>query len=62
MRPQAKTLARKAYEKWYGPKPTGLNVIDDTRWRAAREQLWPAWNNGYGTARGNVPTRRQVTT
>lgn len=38
-----------------------MSVIDEAQWRSNREKLWPAWQGGFGAARGNVPTKRQVT-
>lgn len=61
MKAQARTAARKSFEAWYGKKPSSGNVVDDAQWVANREKLWPAWNGGFGAARGNKPTRRQVT-
>lgn len=60
MKAQAKTIARKSFENWFGRKPPDLNVLDDAAWRIDREKLWPAWQAGFGAARGNVPTKRQV--
>lgn len=39
--------------------PPCPNVLEDAAWKIEREKLWPAWNAGFGAARGNVPTKRQ---